>query len=192
MNAKSPLRMGQAGFSLIELVTAMVVISIAVTVFAQNMRITDTREVELVASDLVRKLDMARSRAISQRQSVRVEFDTSDDAYRAWVDHDRDGTIDETATELDAFSQFRNVEFRPKVMYGKGVASSLPVDSTGAGIVTFTGDKLDFDSRGVTAPFGTSGTIYIQHKDNPEVVAAVYISGSASTRMYRYVGGVWQ
>ena len=189
---QSPRQLARAGFTLIELVTGMVVVSIAVTIFAQHMRITDIREVELAASDMVRRLDMARSRAIAQRQSVRVLFDTSVDEYRAWVDHDRDGTIDQTDAELDAFTEFRTVDLRQKVTYGLGSAPSLPVDSTGTGAVTFVSDMLDFDSRGVTAPFGTRGTIYIQHKDNPEVVAAVYVSGSASSRMYRFVDGVWQ
>ena len=191
MKTSSPLH-SRAGYTLVELVTAMVVLSIAVTVFAQRMQITDVREVELSASEMVRKIDMARARAIANRQSVRIKFNTGSGKYRAWVDHDRDGTINQNGTEMNAFPAFRKRDLRAKVKYGLGDAPRMPADSTGSGVVTFASKILEFDSRGIPTPFGTRGTVYLQHVDNPEVVAAIHISGSASTRMYRYVNGVWQ
>lgn len=190
--SSTPRRSRAAGFTLIELVTSMAIISIAVTVFAQRLKISDEREVEIAASAMVRNLDMARAQAISQRQAVLVQFDAGEDKYRAFVDHDRNGVIDKNATEINAFPEFRSVALGTVVEYGIGGADRLPVDSLGTGEITFSSNEVRFDSRGIPTPFGTRGTIYLKHRDDPKVVAAVYVSGSASVRMYRFVDGVWK
>jgi len=182
----------RSGFTLMELVTSMVIIAIAVTIFAQRLQISPERELEIAASELVRHLDMARARAISERQAVRIRFQGSDDEYQAWVDHDRDGNIIKSATELDAFPEFGTVTLPKIIEYGLGSAGRLPVDSLGTGEITFASSEVEFDSRGIPTPFGTRGTVYLKHRDDAALVAAVYVSGSASVRMFRFVDGDWQ
>lgn len=182
----------RGGFTLMELVTVIAVIGIMVTVFSQRMQISDTRRVEMEASRMVRMLDMARTRAIANRQMIRLEFDPGSETYSAFVDHDKDKVIDQNNTELDAWPQFRIQELDTHVKYGMGSAPRLPADSTGSGKVSFASNMVDFDTKGITSPLGTRGTIYLQHRDNDDVVAAVHVSGSASFRVYRYVEGAWQ
>jgi len=182
----------QAGFTLMELVTVIAVIGIVVTIFAQRMQISDTRRVELEASQMVRMLDMVRTRAIANRQLIRVRFNTGPNHYRAFVDHDSDGAIVQNAAELNAWPEFGTKDLDPLVIYGLGSAPRLPADSTGTGIVSLPSNRVDFNTRGITTPFGTKGTIYLRHRDNPEVVAAINVSGSASFRVYRFVNGAWQ
>jgi len=175
-----------------ELITVIAVIGIVITIFAQRMQITETRRVELQATQLVRWMDFARTRAIANRQMVRVKFYAGSGQFRAYVDHDRDGTINKIAAEQNAWPEFGLRELDPLVEFGRGAAPKLPADPSGSGKVTFSSNEVDLDSKGITEPMGTRGTIYLTHRDNPEVVAAVYVSGSASFRVYRYVNGAWQ
>lgn len=182
----------RSGFTLIELIAVIAVMGIMVTIFSQRMQISDTRRVEMEASKMVRMLDMARTRAIANRQMLRIEFDGASNRYRAFVDHDNDGAIVQNSAELEAWPNFRIQELGQSVVYGLGNASRLPADSTGSGKISFASSRVDFDSKGITTPFGTRGTIYLVHSDNPDVVAAVHVSGSASFRVYRFVDGAWQ
>ena len=193
MNASTnSARARQRGFTLMELVTIIAVMGIVVTIFAQRMQISDTRRLELEATQMVRMLDMARTRAIANREMIRIQFSTAPDEYRAFVDHDDDGVINQDAAELNAWPEFRIQDLDQHVEYGLGTAPRLPADSTGTGDISFTSNRVDFDTKGITTPFGTRGTIYLRHRDNPDVVAAVHVSGSASFRVYRYVDGAWK
>ena len=44
----------------------------------------------------------------------------------------------------------------------------------------------------MTLPFGTQGVIYLRHRDDPTVVAAVTVTGAGSVRVWNYRGGTWQ
>ena len=72
-----------------------------------------------------------------------------------------------------------------------GNASELP-NYPGTGPVTFANNRVEFNTRGVTTPFGLRGVVYIMYGDDPNAVAAVSISGSASFKVWEYRDGAWQ
>ena len=77
------------------------------------------------------------------------------------------------------------------VGFGRGDAGPLPGD-VGSGAVTVPGGVVEFDSRGLTFPFGAKGGIYLVHERDPQAVAAVSVSGAASFRVWSQRDGVWR
>ncbi len=58
--------------------------------------------------------------------------------------------------------------------------------------MTLPNSRVDFDSRGLTMPLGTSGVVYLQSAADTSVVTAVSISGAGGDPAWVYRGGVWQ
>ena len=79
----------------------------------------------------------------------------------------------------------------PQVLLGRGSATALSGWPTGDP-TSFTGSRLNFKGNGMTQPFGTQGIIYLRHRDDPIVVAAVTVTGAGSVRVWTYQGGTWQ
>ena len=110
-----------------------------------------------------------------------MSFDVSGATYAGYLDDDRDGAFNQSAAETQALNAFGAVTLPPDVKFGRG-----------SGAVTFTNTQVEFDTRGITQPFGTRGTVYFVHKDDDTAVSAVSVSGSASFKLWVYRGGIWQ
>lgn len=79
----------------------------------------------------------------------------------------------------------------PQVILGQGSATALsgwPVGNP----TSLTSSRLNFKGNGMTLPFGTQGIIYLRHRDDASIVAAVTITGAGSVRVWNYRGGTWQ
>jgi hypothetical protein len=143
------------------------------------------------AQQLVRDLEVARTRALATKKSARIIFDAGNNSYTGYLDDDRDGAFSLTAAESGALGARGTVTLPGALTYGRGSASALPGDSA-AGAITLTGNTVEFSARGITVPFGSRGTIYLVHKDNPNAVSAVSITGAGSFQAWSFVGGTWQ
>jgi prepilin-type N-terminal cleavage/methylation domain-containing protein len=181
---------GRRGFSLIELLTVITVMGIMMTIALPYMRVSPQTKVRAAGRDLVRYLEVIRTRALSTKKSVRLTFDLVDGSYTAYLDDDGDGTFDQTVAESRAVS-IGSRRLRTGTVFGMGSASELP-SYPGTGPITFDNDRVEFNTRGVTIPFGVRGVVYIRHIDELDAVAAVSISGSASFKVWDYVDGAWQ
>jgi hypothetical protein len=53
------------------------------------------------------------------------------------------------------------------------------------------GDHVEFDSRGMVAPPGAGGVIYLTHEEVTSAVAAVTITGASAFRTWVFRGGEW-
>ena len=184
-------RKDERGLSLAELVVAMALLGLVMTVAIPRLYVSAERRVEIAASQLVRDLDLARTKAIASRKAVRLVFDSSLGAYKAYGDHDRDRTIMETTQEADEVQGLGRSKLEAHVKFGRGSSTPFPGD-LGSGPITLASEKLQFDSRGMTVPFGASGLLYLQHAEHPEIVAVVTVSGSASFRMWKFKDGEWK
>ena len=184
---------GASGFTVIELVIVMSMMVILVGIVAPRIRVSPTRRVQGMAHQIAGHLELARTRALGQRQLTRVVFDENDRTYTAYVDHDRNGSVSNNGTsdEVEAFFEFGERELEMFVVFGRGNASTIPGDPS-LDAVTLASNTLDLSVQGVPDPWGTTGTIYLVHEDDPDAVAAISIASSGSFRAWRWFQGEWQ
>lgn len=181
---------GRRGFSLIELQIVITVMGIMMTIALPYMRVSPQTKVRSAGRDLVRYLEVIRTRALSTKKTVRLTFDLADGSYTAYLDDDKDQIFLQTVAESQAVG-IGTRSLRTRTVFGMGNASELP-NYPGTGPVTFANNRVEFNTRGVTTPFGLRGVVYIMYGDDPNAVAAVSISGSASFKVWEYRDGAWQ
>lgn len=184
---------GASGFTIIELVIVMSMMIILVGIVVPRMRVSPTRRVQGMAHQIVGHLELARTRALGQRQMTRVVFDETAGTYTAYVDHDRDGNITESDDEVSAFFEFGERDLEMFVEFGRGTASTFPGDPSLLA-VTLTDNSLELSVQGVPEPWGAlgAGTVYLTHQDDKDVVAAISIAASGSFKAWRWFQGEWQ
>ena len=187
---------GASGFTVVELVIVMSLMVILVGIVAPRIRVSPARRVQGMARQMAGHLELARTRALGQRQLTSVFFNEGDRTYTAYVDHDRDGNITEVADEIGAFAEFGARELEMFVDFGRGDASTIPGDP-GTTPVTLINNMsgrshLDLSVQGVPEPWGTTGTIYLVHQDDPSAVAAISIGSAGFFKAWRWFQGEWQ
>lgn len=181
---------GRSGFSLIELLTVITVMGIMMTIALPYMRVSPQTKVRSAGRDLVRYLEVIRTRALATKRIVRLTFDLAEGSYTAYLDDNGDGTFLQTVAESQAVG-IGTRRLRTRTVFGMGNASQLP-NYPGTGPVTFANNRVEFNTRGVTIPFGVRGVVYIRYSDDPNAVSAVSVSGSASFKVWNYRDGAWQ
>jgi len=58
--------------------------------------------------------------------------------------------------------------------------------------ITFAGNRVEFNARGVVHPMGTSGVVYLRHTIKAQVVVAVQVSAAGNVRLWTYKEGEWK
>ncbi|MEM7417449.1 MAG: GspH/FimT family pseudopilin [Gemmatimonadota bacterium] len=181
-------RIERGGFTLIELILVVVLISIMTSIVAPMWRVSPARRVENMAHLLATQLELARNEALSERAMIRVDFDVTGDAYVAYVDHDGNDSIAASAPEIAAFPAFGSRTLERFVEFGRGSASAVPGDAT-AGAVTLPSNQLLLSDQGVPEPWGTMGTIYLTHSEDNSAVAAISVASSGSFKAWKWDAG---
>ena len=190
---RAPVAPREAGFTIIELLVVVTLLLALTAIVAPTFRISPSRRVENTAYLMVAHLELARTRAMGNRQMVRIDFDVSGGTYTAYADHDSNGAITAIAAEIQAFPEFGVRELDDLVIFGRGAASALPGDS-GSGAVTLSNDRVSLDNQGIPVPWGTMGTIYLTHSRDNSAVSAISVSSSGSFKAWRWSpdAGAWQ
>jgi len=185
-------RLPRAGFTLIEVVTVITVIGVASLFVLPRLRVTPRTHTRNAAEQLVRDLELMRTRAMAAKSAVRVDFFPGAATYVGYLDDDQDGVIGATAAEIQALRAFGQRTLTSKVIFGMGSAPAIPGDTV-AVPVTFASNRITFGNRGLPEPFGVRGVIYFTHQDDNTVASAVSVSGSGSFASWDYTpGGGWQ
>jgi prepilin-type N-terminal cleavage/methylation domain-containing protein len=185
------MRSTRRGFSLVEVLIVVVLIGLLMTIVIPRFRVSQTTKARQAADQLVRDLEAARSRALATRSLTRVAISAMSSSYTGYLDSDRDGVLAESVAETSALASFRSRAIDTDVRIARGTAPDLP-GYAGAGSVTLPNSRVEFDTRGLTTPLGTSGVVYLQSATDPSVITAVSISAAAGIRSWVYRGGVWQ
>jgi prepilin-type N-terminal cleavage/methylation domain-containing protein len=179
------------GFTIVELITVLTIVGIALAVVVPRFKLSRSQTVAAEARQLVRDLEVARTRALATKRSAQVVFDVARNSYTGYLDEDGNGT--ESPGEVQALHGRGKVDLSPEVRFGRGSASAAP-DDVLSGAVTFPNALVTFGPNGLTAPFGARGTIYIVSNHDPSIVAAVSVTGGGSFKVWRYnkEAQVWQ
>jgi prepilin-type N-terminal cleavage/methylation domain-containing protein len=182
---------GPAGFSLIEVIVTIVMIGLMTAFALPHLRRSELSKTRDAAELLARDLEALRSRALDARAQTRLVFMPDSSQYAAYLDDDRNGVIAQNAAEAAAVQVFRLRRLDAGIRFGRGGAPAVP-GTSGAGAITFASGFLEFNSRGLTTPLGTSGVIYFASGTDSLAVSAVQVTGAASMRSWSYRGGAWQ
>jgi Tfp pilus assembly protein FimT len=177
--------------SLIEMITVVVIVGLLIAVVVPRLRVSPLTHARNAADQLVRDLEHCRNRSLSTRSMVRVVFDPVANSYTGYLDDNRDSVFALTTAETDSLRGFGTRPLTDGVVIGRGATPDLPA-MPGLGNITFTGNQIDFDSRGLTTPFGTRGVIYLMHQNNPAAVSAVTVTSGAGIRTWVYDGTAWR
>ena len=179
------------GFTLVEMIFVLAMMGILFAITIPRIKVSTGKKVRLAAQQLVRDLEVARTRSLSTKQNARIIFNEVDNSYTGYLDDNRDGVFGLTKAETDALRARGKVSLRSGVIFGRGTAAPLPSDP-GAGAITLTNNTVEFSARGVTEPFGSRGTIYLVHASDPNAVAAVFITAAGSFQAWSFQGGTWR
>ena len=175
-----------------ELLTVLAVVGIMMSIVVPRMRVSAATEVQLAGMQLAQDVDLSRTRALSTRRFARVAFSPGTIAsYTGYLDTDGDSTITGTDAERLALQAFGTRPMPDRVTIGRGSAPGIPGDASSSS-VTFDNAQINFDTRGLPTPMGTSGIVYLQHTVDPTEVVAVALSPSGSVRLWTYHNGGWQ
>ncbi len=82
---------GRRGFTLIEMIFVLAMMGILFAITIPRIRVSTNKKVRLVAQQLVRDLEVARTRALATKQNARIVFNEGDNSYTGYLDDDRDG-----------------------------------------------------------------------------------------------------
>lgn len=179
------------GFTLIEMLVVVTIMGLMLTIIVPRMRTSPGQHVSLAARQMVRDLEATRARALTTRRATRVCFNPSVAGdYAGFLDDDNDGSIGETDAEVEALQSFPARNFENGVIYSKGNAPGIPGDTLALAI-NLSDDDVDFDSRGIPAPFGAGGVVYLSHPDNLDFVTAIQIQAAGSFRLWYWRSGGW-
>jgi prepilin-type N-terminal cleavage/methylation domain-containing protein len=188
---RTPAR-ARLGFTMIELLMVVTITGLMVAISASRFRISEFTEVKLAGEQMAQDVDHARTRALSARSVSRVKFTNSTTpSYAGFLDTDGDSVIVESDAERQFLHGSGKRELPKRVIYGRGSAPAIPDDAAG-GAITFADSRVEFNSRGVVKPLGTSGVIYMRHTVKPENVVAVQITAAGNVRLWTYQGGTWK
>lgn len=181
----------RAGFTLIEMVIVIVVMGLAMMIAVPRFRVSEQTKARQVATQLTADLEVARSKAMAHRATVRVVFDAVANSYTGYLDFDRDDTIGETVAERDSLHAFGTRVLPTGATFGRAGQADI-TNFAGAGAITFPTPQINFDGRGLSTPFGTRGVVYVQFAGDTAAVAAVTVSGAGGIRLWTSEGGSWR
>lgn len=190
------------GFTVIDLIVTMLMLAVVATiVLPRAIRRSPQLEVDLAARALARDIEQLRMRAISAKRSIRVKFYEGEGFYTAFMDitPGRQAVFAETAEEVqatdllvrDSYGGLPGVALPKTVEFGAGIALRGPQGHSVEEAVALDGDMIELDARGLVKPPGSGGIVYLVHREDPQGVAAVTISGASAVRAWRYRTGRW-
>ena len=114
------------GFTFIEILVVLTMMGVMAAFTVPMFRVSPVQKVDSAAIQLVRDLELARTRAMATRRQVRMVFDPVAQRYIGYLDHDRDSVIDQTTVESKALQGMGMRDLPGDVLFGVGSGGTVP------------------------------------------------------------------
>jgi prepilin-type N-terminal cleavage/methylation domain-containing protein len=170
----------QKGFTLVELMVVLAIITILIAVSAPTI-VTGLPKyrVKNAARDLTSKIRRAKSIAVKEHRDIELVFNTADNRYSidgAWFPEEKNAEVRSLADNYGS-----------GVSFGFGNATDNVPGTGTSDSVSFSGDKVSFNSMGISNKLG-----YVYLKNNRGDAYAVGIRNlSGSIVLRRWTGSKW-
>lgn len=188
----------EQGFTLLELVITIVILSVLLGLAIPGFsRWIPNYRLRSAARDIYSNLQYAKMTAVKDRAGCGLLFDVTGSRYRV-VSSGPNRNFESTSSSIsgdDVVLKTVNLsEYGSGVVYGPGSATGSIEAGGFDNNVTFAGDGIVFDSRGmVLSPTGstsTGGYAYLQNNRNGAFGVGVLSGGVVVLR--RWTGTAWQ
>lgn len=183
------LRRGASGFTLLEVLIAMVILAILSALATPGfMRWLPNYRLKGAARDLYSNLQFVKGKAIRDRGEWAIVFNAGENSYLI-VSGGPDGTYS-TANDNVVHSRVSLSSYGSGLRYGPGsatrkVGNNEPIKDS----VTYPGDRVIFNPRGLnTGTFG--GYVYLQNDRNACHAVGTWSSGVVVLRKWN--GSAWE
>lgn len=156
----------QKGFTLIELLIVMSILAIlCMTVFISYSKDLPKKHLKAAAAQLFMDLHEAKSKAVLNRQSYSIQFDSANQSYRLL---DSDDNIIKSVSLAG---------FKSGIFYGQGPAIKTYTKSAfESDYITYSGDKATFNAQGTSS----NGYVYLTNMND----SVCYVIGTPTYTGY--------
>ncbi len=171
------IRIKDFGFTLIELIVVLAILSILLFMAVPSfMGWTPRSSLKRATRDIVSSFEQARMESVKRNKTWAVEFDPIADEYKILSDY---GGDEETFRTV-SLSGYRNISFGTG--YGGRPGATNPADG-----VSFTGNRVIFNPNGTSK----SGTVYIMTA-NMDTFAVGCLSNTGRIKTWCNYGSGWK
>jgi prepilin-type N-terminal cleavage/methylation domain-containing protein len=177
----------RSGFTTIELIVAVAVLAIAAAVVSPYVRDwLPAMRATSAARDLVSEMQLARMKAVSERNDYIITFDTTTHQYKIYDDDDNDGAeVSELVKTVDVDAEYSGIQFG--YVAGETGTSGSSISSS----VTFSGSSETFKPNGTATKNGSvylipTGDIASSRRERQRAITVIQ---TGRIKLWKYNGG---